>query len=96
MFELQLKKRFIKFVMNKNVILVILTLFIVFIFGFILGYYLKSLQGGNGPINILPSSKVCHYNGHTYEPGMSFLDKDGCNTCGCENGLVACTLMVCE
>ena len=30
-----------------------------------------------------------------YENGDSFKDADGCNTCSCFNGYVACTEMYC-
>ncbi len=38
----------------------------------------------------------CEYYGQTYADGSSFPADDGCNTCGCNNGMVACTLMACE
>lgn len=38
---------------------------------------------------------VCTYNGKTYKEGDSFPSEDGCNTCGCSNGTVACTLRAC-
>ncbi len=42
--------------------------------------------------NILPIS--CTYNNQVYKNGESF--KDNCNTCSCQNGQVACTLMACS
>ena len=41
--------------------------------------------------NILPLS--CSYNNRTYKHGESF--RDDCNTCSCQNGQVACTMMAC-
>lgn len=41
--------------------------------------------------NILPLS--CSYNNRTYRNGESF--RDDCNTCSCQNGQVACTMMAC-
>lgn len=39
------------------------------------------------------SSANCTYNGKTYKNGEGFTDK--CNSCSCENGQVACTLIAC-
>jgi len=36
---------------------------------------------------------TCQYQGKTYQEGESF--KDACNSCSCESGQVACTLMAC-
>lgn len=44
--------------------------------------------GGNG-------GTTCSYDGKTYKEGDSFPSSDGCNTCGCTNGQVACTLRAC-
>jgi hypothetical protein len=38
----------------------------------------------------------CEYNGWAYADGESFPASDGCNTCICSNGEVACTEMACE
>lgn len=48
------------------------------------------------PINPDSSMKSCFYNGVTYQSGEGFADIDGCNSCSCEDGKVACTLMACE
>jgi hypothetical protein len=37
----------------------------------------------------------CEYDGKVYEEGDSFKSTDGCNTCGCNNKEVVCTLMAC-
>lgn len=37
----------------------------------------------------------CEYNGMMYKTGESFMDSDGCNTCFCSNGAIACTLKFC-
>jgi len=37
----------------------------------------------------------CVYGGVTYSDGASFASTDGCNTCGCSNGTVACTARAC-
>jgi len=37
----------------------------------------------------------CDYNGHTHYHGESFPSDDGCNSCSCYNGTVACTLRFC-
>ncbi|KAK3595251.1 hypothetical protein CHS0354_010858 [Potamilus streckersoni] len=38
---------------------------------------------------------TCLYNGITYHTGDSFKSSDGCNTCGCNNGMVFCTERAC-
>ena len=37
----------------------------------------------------------CVYNGVTYQDGDGFPSSDGCNSCGCNNGDVACTERAC-
>merc|ERR1712212_312642 len=37
----------------------------------------------------------CSYNGKVYEHGVSFGCSDGCNSCGCSNGAVWSTMMMC-
>src|SRR5690606_6658734 len=41
------------------------------------------------------ASVSCEYNGNSYEAGASFPSSDGCNTCSCSEGGVACTLRAC-
>lgn len=38
---------------------------------------------------------TCTYNGKTYKEGASFPSTDGCNTCTCRKGQVACTQRAC-
>lgn len=38
----------------------------------------------------------CDYDGTRYDEGASFPSSDGCNTCSCEDGGVACTEMACD
>jgi len=65
------------------------------ILGFILALYLQTGSTGLSiPDYFVPQS--CVYNGTTYANGEGFLDTDGCNTCSCSGGVVACTLMYCE
>ena len=45
-------------------------------------------SSGSAPAN-------CEYNGKSYETGSSFPSSDGCNTCNCSEGGVACTLRAC-
>ena len=66
----------------------------IFIFGFFIGYSMKGADEGK-KININPFPKSCVYEGNTYKPGESFPSGDGCNTCTCNNGEVACTLIAC-
>jgi hypothetical protein len=42
-----------------------------------------------------PITSKCIYNGITYLQGESFKSEDGCNSCSCYNGKIACTLMAC-
>jgi Pacifastin inhibitor (LCMII) len=38
---------------------------------------------------------ACAYGGRSYASGTSFPSSDGCNTCSCQDGAVACTLRAC-
>ncbi len=71
-------------------------LVVTFLLGFVFGAKFEDISKyviGPGN-NILDSS--CNYNGQKYKSGDSFMAEDGCNSCGCEGGQVACTLMACE
>src|SRR3989304_8035230 len=50
------------------------------------------MSQGQTPIG----NKQCTYNGKVYNPGDSFPADDNCNSCGCTNGEVGCTLIACE
>ena len=39
--------------------------------------------------------KDCQYNNAVHATGDKFPSSDGCNTCFCNNGAVACTLKFC-
>jgi len=56
------------------------------------------LTMGVGPCESKPLGSVdgCTYNGKTYASGMSFPAADGCNTCSCEDGKAACSLLGCS
>lgn len=45
--------------------------------------------------NLILFQRNCQYNGKTYKQGEGFKSSDGCNTCSCTKGKVACTLMAC-
>lgn len=47
-------------------------------------------------VESIPNAKGCLYNGMTYKSGDGFKSDDGCNSCSCVDGQVACTLMACE
>lgn len=47
-------------------------------------------------VNRFLPSHSCQYNGKSYKSGESFVSTDGCNSCGCNDGQVACTIMACE
>ena len=38
---------------------------------------------------------ACEYGRETYQSGERFDSLDGCNTCSCEDGQIACTVMAC-
>ena len=56
------------------------------------------LTMGVGPCDSKPLGSVdgCTYNGKTYANGVTFKATDGCNSCSCENGSAACTLIGCS
>ena len=62
--------------------------------GLVAGYFLRDIPPGMRPkLPFLPLS--CTYNGQTYRNGEGFRSSDGCNSCSCQNGQIACTLMAC-
>ena len=52
------------------------------------------LDGGLPPFD--GGAPGCTYNGVTYTQGSSFPSSDGCNSCGCEAGVVSCTERACD
>jgi len=60
-----------------------------------MGYFLGQNQGLDKIKQISPFKKGCFYNGITYQNGDGFQAEDGCNSCSCDNGQVACTMMAC-
>ena len=46
-------------------------------------------------MSIFPAGLPCKYNNSTHQNGDSFKSTDGCNTCTCSYGMVACTEMAC-
>jgi hypothetical protein len=46
--------------------------------------------------SLLACGTPCEVDGVTYADGDTWTCADGCNTCACENGAVASTLMACE
>ena len=73
----------------KKSLVVLLVIVSILIVG-IIAYLVKHRDVASIPLN------GCEYNGRIYKEGESFKDIDGCNTCGCSNRQVACTLMYCE
>lgn len=73
----------------------LITTFIAFVIIFLLGFWLggKYQTSGGGGINILPIG--CTYNGIAYKHGDGFKSSDGCNSCSCQSGQIACTEMAC-
>jgi hypothetical protein len=76
----------------KSLFAVIAFLFI----GVIIGYYIGTSR--QTPLPQQPDAKpntnlTCTYKGKVYNDGEGF--KDECNSCGCKNGEVFCTMMAC-
>jgi hypothetical protein len=61
------------------------------IIGFLSGYFIRDIIPTIN--NIIPKS--CVYEGKKYKDGDSFPASDGCNSCGCQQGRVMCTMMAC-
>ncbi len=54
------------------------------------------LVAGCGSSVVLEPTVTCTVGDRTYQPGDTFLDADGCNTCSCGlDGTVGCTAMAC-
>lgn len=54
------------------------------------------LTGGKGdPQGGCGGPSTCEYDGKVYQHGDSFPSSDGCNSCSCDAGRVACTLKAC-
>lgn len=68
------------------------TIAVMLVVGFLGGYLYRELAPTVG--QMIPSS--CTHEGKTYKSGASFPAGDGCNSCSCQNGDVACTLMACD
>lgn len=49
-----------------------------------------------GKNNSTPEPSSCSYYGKIYEDGARFPAGDGCNSCGCDDGNVACTEIACN
>lgn len=82
--------------MKINKVLIFVISISVFLLGLLLGLSLNEQEGNRIPDTQIISNKSCDYNGRTYKSGEGFTDIDGCNSCSCENGNIACTLMACE
>lgn len=74
--------------MYRNYIIVAGAILAAFLIGFFVRDVISSIR------QIIPSS--CTYEGRTYRHGESFPAQDRCNSCSCESGKIACTLMACE
>ena len=81
--------------MGKKLVVMILFI-LIFVVGIVFGMSLTNMKDNNQPLDIPLLTKRCEYGGKTYASGDSFPDEDGCNSCSCEDGQIACTLMACE
>lgn len=72
----------------------------VFIFALGLGILVGLLLSNKTTLETLkdvnPIKLSCSYNGKIYAHGDSVPSGDSCNSCGCQNGQVSCTLMACD
>lgn len=75
-----------------KLVIILLIGFIVLVIGAVLG----ALGYRQFSMNQTPGANKCNYNGVDYEHGADFDAPDGCNTCVCANGAVACTDMACN
>ena len=82
--------------MQANKGILIIGFLVTLLVGIVLGIYLQSSQPNNQPIDLNPIAKNCEYAGKIYKSGEGFPSDDGCNSCSCVDGEVACTLMACE
>lgn len=68
------------------------TLMVMLVVGFLGGYLIREIAPTVGRM----ISYSCTHEGKTYKSGASFPAGDGCNSCSCQNGGIACTLMACD
>ena len=77
-------------------------IFTILTIGFVLGVSFRRTivtPAGNKPLDRIDQNQIpkdCLYGGKTYKSGEGFPSEDGCNSCSCEDGQVACTLIACE
>lgn len=81
--------------MKQNKLNQIISAVVALILGIMVGQNLDRIKELVKVNQLLPSSG-CQYNGKNYKTGDAFPSTDGCNSCGCSDGQVACTLMACE
>ena len=72
--------------MFSNVILILSS--IILVIGFVACHNPDETNKTDVPL-------ACEYGGETYQSGERFDSLDGCNTCSCEDGQIACTVMAC-
>lgn len=82
----------------KKALPLIITILLIGVAGY--GVYLLANKSKDSdtttPPATTPDTGSCIYDGQTYANNSSFNSTDGCNTCTCTDGEVACTLMACE
>jgi hypothetical protein len=74
---------------NKNYILIISVTFVALVSFIALAYSIFTV------VDSKQNKKSCIYNNTSYKSNETFKSLDGCNTCSCLNGEIACTLMSC-
>lgn len=92
------RQRFANYIATSKYSLVALSIlclaFIIFA-ALIGGAVSYAIVRSNSNTNIT-AGKSCTVGDKTYKDGEGFKSEDGCNTCSCNDGEVACTLMACE
>ena len=82
--------------MQVNKALLVAVILLTLLLGILLGFYIRGQQSSEIPLDLNPIAKSCQYGGKTYKSGEGFPSEDGCNSCSCVDGEIACTLMACE
>ncbi|MBI4008661.1 hypothetical protein HY357_00335 [Candidatus Roizmanbacteria bacterium] len=81
--------------MSKKALLLVLA-GIILLAGIALGFSLRTEENVNKLKDLNPTNTGCTYKNKTYKEGESFPAGDGCNTCGCNDGEINCTLIACN
>ena len=78
------------------IILAVVFFLLILCSGMIFGLYWFVIRDKPAEEDDVSEKQSCTYNGEEYDDGEGFPSDDGCNSCSCTDGKVACTLMACE